>query len=211
MMSIGCCSNSGDSLQVADKRYVIVLWVALILNLGMFVLEIMGASSAASVALFADSIDFFSDSVNFALSLIALSLASVWRSRLAKTKGVAMVLMGIFVLWRGWQHFSTGSVPEPLTMGWIGLLALFINGLVAYLLYRYRSGDANMRSVWLCSRNDAIGNVAVILAAIGVFGSSQSWPDLLVALVMATLSIWSGLATVRLADGEIDEHAGHHH
>ncbi len=210
-MSIGCCSNSCDSLQVVDKRYVVVLWIALVLNLGMFVLEVLGASSASSVALFADSIDFFSDGVNFALSLLVLSLALVWRSRLAMVKGVAMVLMGLFVLWRGWQHFSSGSVPEPFIMAWIGFLALFINGLVAYLLYRYRTGDAHMRSVWLCSRNDAIGNIAVILAAAGVFGSSQSWPDLLVALVMATLSIWSGLSIVRMADGEVDGHAGHHH
>ena len=210
-MSMGCCSDSCNRLHVADKRYVMVLWVALALNLGMFALELIGASSASSVALFADSIDFFSDSVNFALSLLALSLALVWRSRLAMVKGLAMILMGIFVLWRGWEHFSTGSIPEPQIMGWIGLLALFVNGLVAYLLYRYRSGDANMQAVWLCSRNDAIGNAAVILAAIAVFGSSQGWPDLLVALVMAKLSIWSGLSIVRLADGEIDGHAGHHH
>ena len=210
-MSIGCCSDSCNAAQVVDKRYVKVLWIGLVLNLAMFALEIIGASSASSVALFADSIDFFSDSVNFALSLLALSLALVWRSRLAMLKGVAMVLMGFFVLWQGWQHFSSGSVPEPLTMGWIGLLALLINGLVAYLLYKYRTGDANMRAVWLCSRNDAIGNVAVILAAVGVFRSSHGWPDLLVALVMAVLSIWSGLSIVRLADVEIDGHAGHQH
>jgi Co/Zn/Cd efflux system component len=210
-MSIGCCSDGCNTAQVVDKRYAKVLWIALVLNFGMFALEVIGGSSALSVALFADSIDFFSDGVNFALSLLALSLALVWRSRLAMVKGAAMVLMGLFVLWRGWQHFSSDSVPEPFTMAWIGLLALLINGLIAYLLYRYRAGDAHMRSVWLCSRNDAIGNVAVILAAAGVFGSSQNWPDLLVALVMATLSIWSGLSIVRLADGEIDGHAGHHH
>ena len=122
-----------------------------------------------------------------------------------------MVLMGLFVLWRGWQHFSSGSVPEPLTMGWIGLLAFLINGLVAYFLYRYRTGDANMRSVWLCSRNDAIGNIAVILAAVSVFGISQGWPDILVALVMSSLSIWSGASIVRLAGDEIDGHALHQH
>ena len=210
-MSIGCCSDACHRPQVVDQRYAKVLWIALVLNLGMFALEVIGASSASSVALFADSIDFFSDSVNFALSLLALSLALVWRSRLAILKGLAMMIMGVFVLWQGWQHFSSGLVPQPLTMGWIGLLALLVNALVAYLLYKYRTGDANMRSVWLCSRNDAIGNVAVILAAAGVFGSSQAWPDLLVALVMAVLSIWSGISIVRLARDEINAHAVHQH
>lgn len=195
---------------VPDPAYRKILWWSLWLNFGMFVLEQAGGVKALSVSLLADSIDFFADSASFALTLLALGMASHWQTRLARLKGLVMVLMGLFVLWRGWLQFQGASVPEAFTMGWIGVLALLVNMSVAWMLYRYRSGDANMRSVWLCSRNDAIGNLAVILAAFGVFGSAKGWPDLLVALLMAALGLWSG-TSILLQAGDGHDHHGHAH
>jgi Co/Zn/Cd efflux system component len=118
-------------------------------------------------------------------------------------KAATMVLFGAAVLARAaWAAF-TGEPPEPLTMGIVGTLALAANVGVAVLLYAYREGDANMRSVWLCTRNDAIGNLAVLLAAVGVFGTGTRWPDLLVATIMATLALTAGLSVVRQARGEL--------
>jgi len=155
----------------------------------MFIVEVVGGFNASSVALMADAIDFFGDAMNYAISLLVLSMSLMWRARAALFKGITMGLFGLFVLASAIWSFIHGKVPEPYTMGLIGMLALVANASVALMLYAYREGDANMRSVWLCSRNDAIGNLAVILAAVGVFGSGSAWPDLLVALIMAGLGL----------------------
>ena len=110
---------------------------------------------------------------------------------------------GLFVLVRaGWGAF-VGDVPQPLTMGLVAMAALIANVGVAAMLYAYREGDANMRSVWLCSRNDAIGNVAVMLAALGVFGSGQGWPDLVVAAIMGLLALSAARVVIRQARREL--------
>jgi Co/Zn/Cd efflux system component len=132
-----------------------------------------------------------------------LSMALAWRSRAAMLKGTAMTVFGLFVLGKtAWAAFA-GAPPEALTMGAIAVLALLANGTVALILYAHRDGDANMRSVWLCSRNDAIGNVAVMAAAAGVFGSGNAWPDLSVAVIMAGLALSSGVAVIRQARQEL--------
>jgi Co/Zn/Cd efflux system component len=180
-----------------------VLWIALAANAAMFLLEIAAGVSAGSVALLADAIDFFGDAVNYGLSVLVLAMGAAARARAALFKASTMVLFGVLVLaqalWGAWQ----GAAPEPLTMGVVGALALATNVGVAVLLYAYREGDANMRSVWLCTRNDAIGNVAVLLAALGVFGTGSRWPDLLVATVMAGLALSAGLSVVRQARREL--------
>jgi Co/Zn/Cd efflux system component len=169
----------------------------------MFALELGAGVRADSAALMADAADFFGDSVNYGLSLGALAFAAVWRSRVAAFKGATMLVYGVGVLgfaaWNAWH----GAAPEPLTMGLVGTLALIVNVGVAALLYAYRDGDANMRSVWICSRNDAIGNVAVLLAALGVFGTGTPWPDLAVAALMAALGISGGIGVLRLARLEL--------
>ncbi|MCY1376836.1 cation diffusion facilitator family transporter [compost metagenome] len=114
-----------------------------------------------------------------------------------------MFAYGVFVLARAGWTLRTGSVPEPLTMGVVGFVALLVNAGVAVLLYRFRSGDANMRSVWLCSRNDALSNLAVMGAALGVFGTGSAWPDLGVAAVMAALAIGAGISVLHQARGEL--------
>ena len=180
-----------------------VLWIALFANLVMFLVEIGAGVSAGSVSLLADAIDFFGDAANYALSLFVLAMGVAARARTAMFKAGSMVLFGVLVLGRAAWAARSGGAPEPLTMGIVGTLALATNVAVAVLLYAYREGDANMRSVWLCTRNDAIGNVAMLLAALGVFGTGTRWPDLLVAAIMAGLALSAGLSVLRQARREL--------
>ena len=179
------------------------LWIALVVNAAMFLLEVTAGLSAGSVSLLADAIDFFGDAANYGLSLAVLTMALSWRSRAALLKAASMLLFGAVVFGRtAWGVFH-GEPPEAVTMGAVGVLALAANLGVAWLLYAFRDGDANMRSVWLCTRNDAIGNVAVMLAALGVFGTGSRWPDLAVAAVMAALAVSAGVSVIRHARREL--------
>jgi Co/Zn/Cd efflux system component len=201
--SPGHIHEHGSSSQRADPRYRRILWIALLVNGAMFALEIGAGMQSASAALLADAIDFLGDTANYALSLWVLGMALAWRSRAALLKGASMLVFGLFVLARvGWGLWL-GVTPEPVTMGSVGALALVANLGVAALLYAYRDGDANMRSVWLCTRNDAIGNLAVMGAALGVFGTGAAWPDLLVASTMAWLAVSGGWSVIRHARQEL--------
>lgn len=186
-----------------SARFRFVLWIALLLNATMFVVEILSGWQAGSVSLLADAVDFFGDAVSYGLSLAVLSLAMVWRSRTALAKGVTMGAYGVFILVQAALSAAHGTVPEARTMGVIGAVALAVNVFVAVLLYAYRSGDANMRSVWLCTRNDAIGNLAVLLAALGVFGTGTGLPDLLVAAVMGCLALLASRSVIAHAVREL--------
>ena len=191
----------------ADPRYRRILWVALIVNAAMFAIEAGAGLQSGSASLLADAIDFLGDAANYALSLWVLAMALTWRARAALVKGVSMLAFGVFVVGRvAWGAWN-GVAPEPLTMGTVGLLALAANLGVAVLLYAYREGDANMRSVWLCTRNDALGNVAVMGAALGVFGTGSAWPDLAVAAIMAWLAIAGGTSVIRQARKELASEA----
>lgn len=180
-----------------------MLLTALVLNAGMFLVEIVSGVAAGSSSLLADAIDFAGDATNYALSLGALVLLPAWRPRIALYKGLCMGAYGILVLAITAWHAQRGTLPEAATMGAVALLALAVNVGVAVSLYRYRAGDADMRSVWLCSRNDAIGNVAVMVAAVGVLGSGSGWPDWVVAALLAGLALSSGASVVRHARREI--------
>lgn len=195
------CTSSNTS--EVSPRYRKVLWIALFVNAAMFVLELVAGIGAQSAALLADAVDFFGDALNYGVSIVALGLAFAWRSRVALAKGISMGLYGVGVIaFAAWNAIN-GTVPEAKTMGLIGLLALAANVGVALLLYRYRDGDANMQSVWLCTRNDAIGNVAVILAAVGVFGTGSGWPDFIVAALMGALAISASITVIRRAREEL--------
>lgn len=202
-MSDCCGSACAPAKPVVDRRYRRVLAIALAVNLVMFVAELAGGLTANSVSLLADAVDFLGDAGNYALSLFVLGLAPVWRSRTALVKGLTMGIYGIFVLGRALWSIWAGVLPEPATMVWIGVLALGANGLVGALLYAYRDGDANMRSVWLCTRNDMIGNVAVVAAAFGVFGTGTLWPDVAVAVVMGVLALLAAQTVVSHARREL--------
>ena len=203
-MSASCSHNhSHDHGVPADGRFRRVLWIALVVNAAMFAVELATAQTASSAALLADSVDFLGDAINYALSLFVLSLSLAARSRAAWLKGASMLLFGAWVIGQLAWHAVNGVVPEPVTMGVVGFLALAANLGVAVLLFAHRDGDSNRRSVWLCTRNDAIGNVAVLAAAAGVFGTGTGWPDVIVAGVMAVLALHSGWQVVRLAAREM--------
>ena len=199
-----CCNGACAPLPPSqDRRFRRVLWIALIANATMFLVEAGASWSADSTALLADAVDFLGDAANYGVSLMALAAGALWRSRVALAKGWTMALYGVAVLlvaaWNLWR----GVVPEPATMAVVGFLAFAVNTAVAVLLYAYRSGDANMRSVWLCSRNDAIGNVAVLLAAAGVFGTGTIWPDVAVAAVLGLLGLSAGRRVIVHAREEL--------
>jgi Co/Zn/Cd efflux system component len=199
-----CCSGgcSVDKPPV-DPRYRRVLWIALLVNALMFGVELVGGWAAGSVSLLADAVDFFGDAANYGMSLLVLGLAPIWRSRTALVKGATMGAYGVFVIGSALSHLAAGTVPAAETMGVIGVAALAANGLVAVLLFAFRNGDANMRSVWLCTRNDMIGNLAVLLAALGVWQAGSGLPDLLVASVMGVLGLAAARSVIVQARAEM--------
>ena len=197
--------DHGSPEAAQDPKYRKILWFALVVNTAMFAVELGAGFRSGSVSLLADAIDFLGDAANYGVSLAVLTMAMAWRSKAALLKGVCMLGFGFFVLGRAVWAAKTGLVPEAATMGAVGFLALTANIIVALLLYNYRTGDANMRSVWLCSRNDAFGNIAVMLAALGVFGTGSAWPDLLVAIGMAGLAIWGGWSVIQHARLELSQ------
>ncbi len=190
----------GDESVITHARRI--LWIALVLNAGMFVVEAGAGLAANSVALQADALDFLGDTATYAISLAVLSRPPRWRAGAAFAKGASLGLLGLWVA--GATVFSALRQPLPMAevMASVGVLALAINLAVAVMLFGLRGGEANLRSVWLCSRNDAIGNLAVILAALGVFGTATGWPDLAVAGVMAALALAASVSILRQAAGE---------
>ncbi len=204
LMADSCCESAcGSETARSDPRWRRVLWAALIVNAAMFFIEMAAGASADSRALQADALDFLGDAANYAVSLAVVGAALAWRARAALLKSLFMFGFAAWVLGSAGLAFVNGTAPDPATMGVIGALALTANVGVALLLYRYRTGDANMRSVWICSRNDAIGNVAVMMAAIGVLGTGSAWPDLIVATIMAALALTGGIQVMRQAWGEL--------
>jgi Co/Zn/Cd efflux system component len=204
----GCCSNDHCATEMPGKAlnspaWRRALWIALAVNAAMFAGEIGAGVAAGSASLQADALDFLGDAANYAISLGVAGMGLTWRARTALVKGWGLLALGLWVIGSTAWHAYAGTLPEAEVMGVVGVLALAANAGVALMLYRFRSGDSNMRSVWICSRNDAIGNLAVIAAAAGVFGTGTGWPDLIVAVVMASLGISGGWQIVRQARGEI--------
>lgn len=175
----------------------------MVVNLAMFAVEIVAGATADSRALMADALDFFGDAANYAISLAVAGMALIWRARAALFKGITLAALGLWVLASSVYAAIVGTSPNAETMGLIGTLALFANLGAALLLYRFRTGDANMRSVWICSRNDAIGNIAVVAAAAGVFGTGTAWPDITVAVILATLGLSGGIQIIYHARAEL--------
>lgn len=204
----GCCSNAHCTAETPDKAtnspaWRRALWIALAVNAAMFAGEIGAGVAAGSASLQADALDFLGDAANYAISLGVAGLGLAWRARAALVKGWGLLGLGFWVIGSTVWHAYAGTLPGAEVMGVVGLLALLANAGVALMLFRFRTGDSNMRSVWICSRNDAIGNLAVIAAAAGVFGTGTGWPDLIVATIMAGLGISGGWQIVRQARGEL--------
>ena len=207
-MSAHCDHHAPQTEKIVNlPRYRQILWIALVVNFTMSLVEIGAGVQAGSLSLLADAVDFAGDALNYAVSLAVLASALAWRARAAVFKAATMIGFGLYVLGSAVWSVWNGELPQAVTMGAVALLALAANVAVAWMLYAFREGDANMRSVWLCSRNDAIGNVAVLLAALGVFGTGSAWPDLVVASLMATLALHGGWTVLRQARNELDTNA----
>ena len=204
-MSAHCCDHGHEhaTSAAASPAYRRVLWVALAVNLAMFCVEIGAGLAAQSVSLLADSLDFLGDAGNYGISLFVLGMALQWRARASLLKAASMGAFGLWVAVTTVQHALAGTVPAAPVMGMVGALAFAANLGVAALLYRWREGDSNMRSVWICTRNDAIGNLAVLAAAAGVLGSGSGWPDYLVAAVMSGLALVGAVQVARQALAEL--------
>lgn len=202
-MSASCCHAPAPDSHRANPAYKRVLWAALAINAVMFAVEIAAGVAAGSASLQADALDFLGDAGNYIISLAVVGMALRYRSMAALAKGVTMGAFGLWVIGTVIWHAIMGTVPEPMTMGVVGIAALLANAACAALLYAYRDGDANMQSVWICSRNDVLGNFAVLLAALGVFGTGTGWPDLIVAAIMATLAMQGAWIVVQQAWQEL--------
>ena len=199
-MGAHCCDHELEARDATVRR---ILWNALVLNAGMFAAEVIGGMATGSLALQADSLDFLGDSATYGVSLFVMSRSVAWRAGAALAKGGAMAALGLAILATAAFSFANTELPAHTTMGVIGTLALGVNVVCAALLYRFRSAEANLRSAWLCSRNDAIGNLAVLAAAAGVWGTATHWPDVIVGVGMATLALIGSAQVIRQAWGEL--------
>jgi Co/Zn/Cd efflux system component len=199
---LSCCDHDGSAPQT-DERYRRILWAALAVNLAMFLVEIVASIIAGSVSLRADALDFLADAANYAVALAVVGLALRWRTRAALLKGGVMGLFGLWVAASTVSHAITATVPRAELMGAIGLLALAANLAVAGLLFRYRAADSQAMSVWLCTRNDCVANLAVMVAGAGVWASASPWPDIAVAATISSLGLSSAMRIIRQARAEL--------
>ena len=199
-MSGSCCHGCHEhDPQRGNPAYRRVLWIALAINAVMFAVEIGAGLTAGSASLQADALDFLGDAANYTISLLVVGMALRYRAMAALAKGSTMGLFGLWVLgvtaWHAWY----GTIPQAVTMGAVGFAALVANIASFGLLWRHRGGDANMQSAWICTRNDVLGNLAVLLAALGVLGTGTGWPDLIVAAIMASLALQGAAVVARQA------------
>jgi Co/Zn/Cd efflux system component len=185
------------------KPYTGACWAVFAINAAMFAIEIGAGLTAGSASLQADALDFLGDAANYAISLFVVGMGLRYRATAALVKGATMGVFGIWVIgitaWHAWH----GTLPQAFTMGTIGAAALAANAASFGLLWKHRVGDANMRSAWICTRNDVLGNLAVLLAALGVFGTGKGWPDVIVAAIMAGLALQGASFVVMRALAEL--------
>ena len=204
-----CCAppplNLGPKRTEAEKKqddkYRRVLWAVLAINATMFAVEVAAGLAAGSASLQADALDFLGDAANYGISLFVVGMALRYRASAALAKGSSMGLFGLWVIGTAVWHAWHGTLPHAFTMGAVGVAALAANASSFGLLWAYRDGDANMRSAWIWTRNDVLGNLAVLLAAVGVFGTGTGWPDIIVAAIMAALAFQGAAVVVRQALG----------
>lgn len=205
-MSASCCGHDHCEQNVPRRdvrAYRRVLGAVLTINVVMFAVEIAAGLAAGSASLQADALDFFGDAANYAVSLFVVGLALRYRAMAAFAKGATMGVFGLWVLGIAAWHAIHGTLPHAFTMGAVGFIALAANAASFRLLWAYRGGDANMRSAWICTRNDVLGNLAVLLAALGVFDSGTGWPDFIVAAIMAGLGLQGAWIVLRQSLAEL--------
>jgi cation diffusion facilitator family transporter len=201
-MGASCC-GSETTFEGLSADYRRRLWIVIAINASMFFVEMGAGALAGSQALQADALDFLGDALTYGMSLAVIGAAVRVRAWTAFAKGVSLTLMGLWVFGSTAYHVLVLGVPKAEIMGIVGFMALAANVASVLILAKYKDGDANVRSVWLCSRNDAIGNVAVMIAALGVWGTATKWPDLVVAAIMAGLFLWSSAQILRQSVREL--------
>src|SRR5436309_9708487 len=201
-----CCAppplNLGGSKK-QDDAYRRVLWAVLATNAAMFAVEVITGLAAGSAALQADALDFLGDAANYAISLLVVGMALRYQALAALAKGATMGAFGLWVIATVVWHTLHGTLPSAFTMATVGVAALAANAASFGLLWAYRHGDANIRSAWICTRNDVLGNLAVLLAALGVFGTGSGWPDLIVAAIMAALALQGAVVVLQQSRAEL--------
>jgi Co/Zn/Cd efflux system component len=201
-MSASCCNQPVDTHR-GNEGYRRVLWTVLIINAAMFAIEVAAGMAAGSASLQADALDFLGDAGNYAISLFVVGMALQYRAMAALLKGATMGVFGVWVIgvtvWHAWH----GTLPEAFVMVAVGTAALLANAVSFALLWAFRGGDSNMRSAWICTRNDVLGNFAVLLAALGVFGTGTGWPDVAVAAVMAALALQGAFVVINQSWSEL--------
>src|SRR5215470_7993021 len=203
-MSADCCGHHGSSdPHRGNPAYRRVLWAVLAINAVMFAVEIGAGLAAGSASLQADALDFLGDAANYAISLFVVGMVLRYRAMAALAKGGTMGLFGLWVIGMVIWHAIHGTLPNAFTMGAVGFAALVANAASFALLWAYREGDANMRSAWICTCNDVLGNLAVLLAAAGVFGTGTGWPDVVVATIMAGLALQGAATVIQQSLGEL--------
>lgn len=195
-----CNSDEQSDVSVEYRK---VLWICLVANAVMFIAQMIASYAAHSVSLLANSADFFSDAANYGISLYVLNLSLRQKAKASLFKGISLGLVGVWVAFEALHHALTPELPKPLLMTIISMVALAVNVGCAVLLYKYRGGDSNRESVWICSRNDAIGNIAVMIAAAGVFASSTIWPDIIVAAILGWLALSGAVRIIKSAKKEL--------
>jgi len=205
-MGANCCDHRDrPDPHRGNAAFRRVLWAVLAINALMFVVEIGAGLAAGSAALQADALDFLGDAANYGISLFVVGMALRYRAMAALAKGGTMGLFGLWVIATAIWHVTHGALPSAFIMSAVGFAALAANVASFGLLWAYRGGDANMRSAWICTRNDVLGNLAVLLAAVGVFGTSTGWPDVIVAAIMAALALQGAWIVVRKSFSELHQ------
>jgi Co/Zn/Cd efflux system component len=192
-----CCDHKSEALAVLRDRQKGVLQLVLVINTVMFIVGGTAGLLAHSTALLADSLDMLGDAFVYGLSLYALHRSAGWRAGAVLTKGIIMAAFGVGVVIEAVLKLVAGVVPVGSLMGMFGMLALVANVSCLVLLMRHRSDDLNMRSTWVCSRNDVIANGGVLLAAAGVALTGTAWPDILIGLLIAGIFLSSAWGVIR--------------
>lgn len=198
-----CCNDKACEIEALRGRQSATLKLLLIINAAMFAVELVAGLLANSLSLLADSLDMLGDALVYGFSIYVVSRGARMKARAALLKGIIMAMFGLFVLGQAIYRMFVPHIPAFEVIGIIGLLALAANTLCFVLLWRHRSDDINMSSVWLCSRNDLIANVSVLFAAAGVWFTGSGWPDILVGLALAALFARSAFAVLREAIAEL--------
>lgn len=206
-MAASCCDNE-TRFEGLSRDYKRRLWFVIAINAAMFLVEMGAGALAGSRALQADALDFLGDTLTYGMTLAVIGAPLRTRAWAAFAKGVSLTMMGLWVLGSTAYNVLIVGVPRAEVMGMVGFLALAANLTSVLILMRYKDGDANVRSVWVCSRNDAIGNIGVMVAALGVWGTATRWPDLVVAAIMAGLFVASSAQILRCSIAELRSSEG---